>query len=91
MENRLTRVELCPRCGSLPEVHKVGDRKALFALFCPKCQVTYIRLCEARHSLHGAKHIWNRRVREYANLLDRVQDPFYSKVHPHDPREGNIK
>ena len=57
-------INRCRKCGSVPELIKVGDYKEYFIVKCPKCHHTEANYDEASTTERGAIRIWNKRSRK---------------------------
>ncbi len=58
------QVNLCPKCGSSPEIVNVGDSKQYRIYRCSKCGWTPIKPNEAFLTLRGAIRAWNKECRK---------------------------
>lgn len=50
----------CIKCGSVPEIIRVGDNKEYFTVHCPKCYWNPAPSNEATLTITGAIRFWNK-------------------------------
>ena len=59
----------CAFCGERPGVSRCGDQKELLVYRCTRCQVTPVRMDEAKLNERAARKIWNKRTEEAEFVL----------------------
>ena len=58
------RMDLCSKCGSIPEIVVVGDNKTSYIVRCPKCGWKAADTNRANLTVQGAIRVWNKECRK---------------------------
>lgn len=58
-EDHIPAPNLCPHCGTIPGLRRVGENRNLFVCTCTECGYTPAKNGEARRTVRGAVKVWN--------------------------------